>query len=192
MKAFFSSLLLLAFVASSAQAAYPHPRDIAHELDNAPYGSRVSLGTQLVDKTVHVLRGLWDFNTQGGAVSTINLTDIDGKVASLPPGAIVQDCVILVDNALTSGGAAKISLSTGLLGEDLMPATAYSSFATNDKIAGCQLVSGTLSTWVKLPGNYTSEYTAGYTSSYTPTMSITGAALTAGKIRLLLKYILSR
>lgn len=192
MKAFLNIFIFAVLLPASAMAAYQRPRTVATQLNTNPPGSVVQEGTWLVDKSTHVLRAQWDWNNQGGAVSNIVLQDLDGKPAVLPPGAIVKNCMALVDVALKSSGSAKVSLSTGQIVGDALVPTAYTSFATNDGLVGCTIVPGTLATWVKLPGNYTQEYTKGYTSAYTPTMGITGAALTSGKIRFLLEYILSR
>lgn len=190
MKKTLSILLLL--VPALAFAKYPKPRDVSYELNNSPYGQHTHLGTMLMDKSVHVLRAQWDYAVQGGAVGTINLTDIDGKQAVLPPGAIIKDCVILVDAALGSGGSPTIGFSTGDMLQDLKGDTAFSSFGTDDGLVQCGLTGATFSSWKKLPGNYTAEYTPGYTSEYTPTMTIKGATLTRGKLRMFLEYILSR
>jgi hypothetical protein len=185
-------LLVFALLPMLSEAAYVRQRAVTTELNLSPFGSRVTMGTMLMDKTVHVLRGQWDFASQGGAVSTIALSDIDGKRAVLLPGAIIKNCVILVDSPLKSLGSAQIALSSGKLLNDILPPTAYSTYGTGDVVAGCQVQGSSPGSWVKLPGNYTAEYTPGYTSAYTPTMSISGAAITSGKIRVLLEYILSR
>lgn len=191
MKHFLALLLMLN--TAVAFGAFPRHRDIQFELNQSPFGQHVHLGTMIEDKVPHVLRAQWSFADQGGANNaTIDLKDIDGKKAVLPPGAIVKNCVILVDAALGSAGSAVVQFSTGQSLEDVKPQTAYTSFGTNDGLVGCQVSGGTVGSWVKLPGNYTAEYTAGYTSEYTPTMKITGAALTRGKVRVLLEYILSR
>lgn len=196
MKKFLTLIPLLASVlmALPAQARFPRPRDTAFELDHSPFGQRVSLGLLVEDKATHVLRGQWDFAVSGGANnSTINLLDMDGKAAVLPPGAIVKNCVVLVDALLASSGSALVTLSTGGYRRgDLVNVSAFTNFGINDGLVGCTVVGGSASTWVKLPGNYTAEYTPGYTSEYTPTLTITGAALTGGKFRLLLEYLLSR
>ncbi len=192
MKTFISLLLMLN--TAVAFGAYHRPRTIAQDLDNSPFGERVQLGTQITDKAVHVLRGQWDFNVSGGANNTtIDLKDIDGKSAVLPPGAIVKGCSILMMERITSSGSAVVGLSTGLQRGDVVNDVAFSpTYAGIDTVIGCQINSGTASTWVKLPGNYTAAYTLGYTSAYTPTLTISGAALTAGKIRVLLEWVLSR
>lgn len=56
---------------------------------------------------VKVARGLYDFATDGGAVSDITL-----RGDSIPSGAIIVDALIHVDTALTSGGAATVAIKT--------------------------------------------------------------------------------
>lgn len=185
-------LLLMLALSVPAYAKYPRPRDTAYELNNSPVGQRVRLGTQLVDKKVQILRGLYDFSLQGGAQNAvIDLLDIDSKKAVLPPGAIVKNCIIQVDAALGSSGSPSVSFSTGRLLSDLKGSALHTVFNTNDGLVACD-VTGTSTTWLKMPGNYTQEYTPGYTSEYTPTMRITGGSLTRGKLRIFLEYILSR
>ena len=185
LKTFISVMLLL--VPLVAVAALPRPADVRGELNATPYGSRVQLGTQLVDKAVHLMRARYDFSKQGGAVGTVDLLDVDGKKAQLPPGAIIQDCVVVVRSGLVSGGSATISASSGKNLQDLKGVTAHSALATSDQLAACIPTAGSLASAIKLP-----EYTKGFSLDYTPTLTIGGAALTAGKLDLLIKYIISQ
>lgn len=186
MKNVFISVLML--VSVSAFAAFKKPADVRYELNNSPAGQSVQLGTQLVDKKVHVLRARYDFAKQGGAVGAVNLLDVDGKSAVLPHGAIVQDCVIHTVTAPVSAGSATLAFNTGYQADDLKAATGKASF-TNDGLLACIPV-GSVATSIKIP-DFTSVYSAGYTAAYYPQVTIGTAALTAGKVDVLIKYLIS-
>lgn len=180
-------LLLAALFASPAFAAFPSHEDVRAELNQSPVGARVQLGTQLQDKKIQVLVAKYDFSVDGGAVGIKNLKDVDGKKAVLPAGAIIKDCLLMVDTTVTSAGTAYIGLSTGNKLDDLRGSTVLASnFAPSDQVKACDIV-GTAASSVKLPGP-----TDGYTSEYTPTMKIAGAALTGGKFRVFIQYLLSQ
>lgn len=189
----FLALLItpLSFAALPEQLPRPEPEEIRDELNDAPYGARVQFGTQIQSKKIHVLEALYDFNRQGGAVGTVSLLDAkDFKKAYLPAGAIVKDCVILVDKALTSTGSATVSFSTGQREEDVKSIAAKTAFTTTDGLVGCQ-IANSASTSVKL-GGYTDHYSSNQTKRYTPSMKIGTAALDGGHLRVWLSYILNR
>jgi hypothetical protein len=179
--------LLLLLVAGVAKAALPTPAETKDAINQrSPIGPQFQLGDQLVDKKVHVLRARWDFAAAGGAVGSINLKDVaDNKVAQLPPGALIQDCAIHVVTPVTSGGSATLAIGSGWMGNDLKNVTAKTAFANSDGFVACN-PAGTVATSIKLP-----PYTKGYTKAYTPSLTIGTAALTAGKLDVLIKYILT-
>jgi hypothetical protein len=115
-------------VALNSFGAYPGPSETRDILDLSPPGSRVQLGTQLVDKTVHVLEAKYNVLVQGGTSGPIGLLDLDGKSAKLPNNSIVVDCLIAVTTAPTSTAAATIALGTGASTIDLKAATAVGSY----------------------------------------------------------------
>lgn len=188
----FSLMLLLMLLPAITFAKFPDAESIKFELNREPFGQHVSLGTQLQSKKIHVLQAYYDFNRQGGAIGVLNLLDAkDMKIAVLPAGAIVKNCVIHVLTPLTSSGSTTVSFSSGSLLEDVKPAAAKTSFATPDGLVSCQIAGATVSTWLKMPG-YTDGYSAGYTREYTPTMKINVSALDGGKLSVWLEYILNR
>lgn len=184
------SLALLA-LPTLALGAYPKPPDIKHELDRTPYGQRVALGTQITDKKVHILRAQWDRAVTPATTGSIQLLDHDGKPAKLPVNAIVTDCLIDVKTAITLNSAYQVNapyfaLKTGVDGvQDLkanVPASALSG------VVACIPV-GTAATAIRI------------TTESTPVLTITSASwpgtttpsvATAGKINVLIQYILSQ
>lgn len=142
--------------------------------DLGPVGGKHQLGTTIVKNHKHVMRALYDFSVVGGAVSTINLKDEDGKDAVVPNKAIITSVFIDTLTAPTSGGAATIALGANST-TDLKAATAIASYT--GIIAGVPV--GTAATAVKL------------TNDRTITATVATAALTAGKIYVLIEYILS-
>jgi hypothetical protein len=132
----------------------------------------VQLGKALADQK-GCLRATYDFSTQGGAVSTINLKGSDGLDAKLPSGAVISEVLIDVVTAATSGGAATVAL-TAQVAEDLLAALAVAS--VTGLIAGIPV--GTAATSIKL------------TAERTITTTIAVAALTAGKFHVFIEYYL--
>lgn len=134
------------------------------------------LGDKLQGETERFLRAKYDFTVQGGAVAALTLRDVStNKAAVLPKGAIVRDCLIDVVTAPTSGGSATIALGTGQAANDLKAATAIASYTG---LVACVPV-GTAATAIKL------------TADQTMTATVATAALTAGKIYVIVQYELS-
>lgn len=172
------ALILLALGASNVWAlSASDVGNAEHKLNQASAQAMVEtqLGTTLFREQIHTLKATYDFAKQGGAVSAIQLLGPDGKAAVLPKGAIVRDCLIDVLTAPTSGGGATIALGTGQAATDLKAATAIGSYTG---LVTCVPV-GTAATAIKL------------TADRTPTATIATAALTAGKINVLIHYELS-
>jgi hypothetical protein len=171
--------LILALVPTLGLAEYKAPAEV-RDLLNSGYGATTQLGTQMVDKKIQVLKGTYDFSVVGGSAGTAyNLKDTDGKDAKIPANAVITDCVIDVVTAPTSGGSATISIGTGIAATnvDLKAATAYGSYSG---LVAC-IPTGSAATMIKT------------SSEVTPALSIgAAAALTAGKINVLLQYILSQ
>ncbi len=108
---------------------------------------------------------LYSFATDAGAVGTVSCT------RQLPAGAIVTDVVIDVLTALTSGGAATVQLKAGTT--NLSDAEAYTDLTGTQKLALASSAEA-----IKIA------------SASELKVVIAGAALTAGKIRYLVKYLL--
>ena len=189
---FLISLLLMLNV-SVALGAYPKPTDIKFELDRTPYGERVSLGTQITDKKVHILRAQWDHAVQGSTTGSISLYDLDGKPAKLPINSIVTDCLIDVKTAITLNStfavnAPYFALKTGVDGvQDLkanVPASALSG------VVACIPV-GTAATAIRITTESTPVLTI-TSASHSAWSSTTPSVATAGKINVLIQYILSQ
>lgn len=107
----------------------------------------------------------YDFSTDGGAVGDINLS------ATLPKDAIVYDGMIDVITDPTSGGAATIALRYESAG-DVLAATAIGS------------VTGQVKT---VPDNSAANCIK-LTAKRDLIMTVATAALTAGKLVVVLKY----
>ncbi len=166
-----------------AFAAFPKHADIRYELDHAPVGARVQLGTQLQDKKVQLLRAQYSFAASGGALGTVNLLDVDGKKAVIPPGALVTSCYVETVSALGTGfGSPRVAFSSGIFGGDLKLDAALSPTYAAAGVADC-IQTGSAATALKMPA---------LSNEYTPTMTITGAALTQGKINVWIEYLLSQ
>jgi len=177
MKIFLLAVLLLAPI--TAKAATPTIPTAAFETALNKYPSpanflKYSLGSVL-RQAHNVLICTYSFATQGGAISTINLKQLDAvSNCSLPDNAILWDGVMDWVTPGTSGGSATVSLGANTT-TDVVGATAVASLTGLVAITPV----GTAASAVKL------------TAARNITASIATATLTAGKLRLFLHYSLS-
>lgn len=186
--------LLLMLNTAVALGAYPNPVDVKFELDNSPVGARVALGTQVTDKKVHILRAQYDRANTLATTGSIELLDLDGKPAKLPINSIVTDCLIdvktapVLDSSVTNI-APYFAFSTGVDGvKDLkadVPASALSG------LVACIPV-GTAATGIRITTESTPIMTITSASHAPPYSTTTPSVLTAGKINVLIQYILSQ
>lgn len=107
---------------------------------------------------------LWDFSSDGGAVSTISM----GRL--IPNGAIVTKVILHEITSVTSGGSATLQVLAGATA--LTDAIAVASIATG--------VPALASSATAIPLAADSELK----------LAIAVAALTAGKLRMLVEYVL--
>lgn len=114
-------------------------------------------------------RAYYDFATDGGAIGSINL-----RGDKLPSGAIIVSSYLKVDTAVTSGGAATVSLGTE---------------AATDVRAAAAFNAGTLlsTTGVK-QGAITNAAPVALTADRHVAAVIAAAALTAGRFSVIIEY----
>jgi|GEM_PF-2962794 len=95
-------------------------------------GGAVQTGLDRRDARV-VLRGTYRFTRDGGAVSSIDLLDENGKALVLPDNFVMTAASITTTTALTSAGAATVALGTSEAGKGAImhPATAYTAAPFN-------------------------------------------------------------
>jgi len=67
------------------------------------------LGDLLVSRKV-LIRGNYKFSRDGGAISTINLKDVNGDTITLPAGLIVNNGMVVCKTAVTSAGAVAMDI----------------------------------------------------------------------------------
>lgn len=116
-------------------------------------------------------RAYYDFATDGGAVGAINL-----RGDQLPSGAVVLSTVIKVDTAVTSGGAATVSLGV--------------QTATDVRAAATLATAPALGSTGSLNGAVTrATAPAVCTANRHVVATIAVAALTAGRFSVLVEYI---
>lgn len=117
------------------------------------------------------LEAVYDFSIDGGAQATIPLNDATGAPVNLPDKAIVISSHIEIETAVTSGGSATVAF--GLVGNtDAFKSATGKASLTLDAVFG-----GSNDLPLKMA---------------TPTpvaITIAVANLTAGKIRIFIKYI---
>lgn len=119
--------------------------------------------------------GNYDFAVSGGAVSDINLKDVDGNDLKLPAGALIMNVAIYVNTAVTSAGSATIDLNAE---------------AANDCAVAIAKASLTLgATVLGIPDFATVADYVRTTAERTLSISINTAALTAGKLTVLFMYV---
>lgn len=113
--------------------------------------------------------GKYDFDELGGAVSAITLTG-----DTVPDGAVILDAVLLVDTAVTSGGAGTVALAVGGVTLDAAVAVSGAPYSST----GAKRIDHTRAA---VPLVTTSE------GSITATVAT--AALTAGVFRVVVEYL---
>lgn len=171
--------LLVLVLPLSSFAALKTPAETRFILNHG-YGSSVQLGSQLIDKKLHVMKAQYDFASEGGTSGSHTLKDVDGKNAVLPDNAVIVDCLVDVVTAPTSSEFPKISLGSGESSTDLKAASILSAYSG---LVACVPV-GSAATSIKLTANRNPVMTVVTTSTTAP-------ALTAGKINVFLQYLLS-
>jgi hypothetical protein len=198
MKNIFLSVLFLLFSVSAFGIVSPtlntaQPRlspdpDFKYAFDNlqgVPAARKYKLGTVLW-QAHNTAVCVYDFATQGGAIGNINLLNEDLKTpCTLPGKAVVRNGFIDTNTAVTSGGSATISLSTGQAAADLLAATGKASFSTGE-LAIIPVV-GTVSTYIKLT-TANSIVSGVNLYPYQVYATVAVAALTAGHFRLFIDY----
>jgi hypothetical protein len=140
----------------------------------APFDQAVpgGLGFDL-HKTKNVLKAVWSFAVNGGAIGTMLLFDDQGNPALLPAKAIVQRCYVDCFVAFV-GATATIAYNSEAAG-DLLAATAVASMT--GLVEG--VPTGTAATMKKT----TVQRQIG--------MTVAVAPLTAGQANVFIEYILS-
>jgi len=129
------------------------------------------LGQELKHR-VQVVKGIWDFADQGGAVGTGDLKDDDGNVIKLPAGVIIRQVYTREVTNVTTSAAGTLAFDSEASG-DLLTDTAAATFSG---IQAGEPV-GTAATMVRL----TAERTLGY--------EIKTGALTAGKVEVFVELV---
>jgi hypothetical protein len=125
--------------------------------------------------TSYIAEGTYDFSVDGGAISTINLTE-----AGVPLHATVKRAWYEVLTPPTSGGAATIALGVSTNDTDgIKTATAY-----NDAAFSAGYHDGT-------PDGTAANFTTKTTGNRYLCIKIAGAALTAGKIKVFAELLIS-
>lgn len=132
------------------------------------------LGRLIIKQNQRLLKCTYDFTKQGGAISSINLQNEDGKACIVPNKAIIRDVLIDVLTAGTTSASGTMALTAQSAG-DLKAALAAASYT--GLVAGVPV--GTAATAIKM------------TADRTVIGTIATGALTAGKWNVLIEYIIS-
>lgn len=137
---------------------------------------------EAVHKTKCMLVAVYDYSVLGGAVGDIGLKDDAGNDAILPKGAVVTSVIVAVLTTVTSGGAATVAFKA-LADGDLLAATGKASLVST---AGSQYTLGipVMSDVSKFVGPVTADAGAQVKAQ------VAAAALTAGKIKVFIEYII--
>lgn len=142
---------------------------------NGTLASKYKLGSASVIGQKLVLIATYDVAVSGGTQVTVNLKDANtGLDAKLPSGAVISTVMIDTITPFVSGGSATIAIGA-VSTTDLKGALAYGSYT--GIVAGVPV--GSAATSIKL------------TADKTVTATIATANVTAGKINVLIEYILS-
>ena len=125
-----------------------------------------------VHKTKNVLKAVWDFAVQGGAVGSLLLLDDRGNPAKLPSGSIITGGLIEVITALTSTGGTGTVALTANAAADLLAAVDADTLSALHAL----IPVGTAATAIKL------------TAERQITLTIATNALLTGKIAVYIDY----
>lgn len=114
-------------------------------------------------------RAYYDFATDGGAIGAINL-----RGDKVPSGAVIVSSYLKVDTAVTSGGAATVSLGT--------------EAATDVRAAATLATAPTLSATGVKQGAITNAAPVALTADRHIVATVATAALTAGRFSVIVEY----
>jgi hypothetical protein len=134
---------------------------------------------EAVHKTPCLIKAIYDFSVQGGAVGNIKLLDDAGNAAYLPTGAVVNRVTAYVVTAVTSGGSATVA-ATLLSSGDLMVATAKASLGIGVFVDGVPVGTAATMKGPVVAGGLGTQLS----------IDVAVAALTAGKIQFFIHYII--
>ncbi len=191
MKTIFSLLavLLVALPSFAGTQAATKAAETALSTASPQAMQTYQLGSLVVGQKVWVLKAVYDFSvlskvaSNAGVSGTVPLRGLGATSLRLPKGALVTDCVIDVIVDLTGTSSATLSVSTGQTVGDLKTATAVTNYTSGSGRIACVPV-GSAATSIKL------------TADRTPSVGIlrqgsSPLAFTAGKMNVLIEYILS-
>jgi len=156
----------LALLASSTSLAMPKIADVEFAVNKGSSSSVLQIGSWLTVMHPLALTCVYDFTKQGGAQGTYYLKGIDGQNCVLPKGYIVDQVYLDTVVATGGGGGCQLAFGTGLAINDIKAATGFATY-TGILVA---VPIGSAATAIKM------------TSEKSPTVTISGAAVTAGKI----------
>lgn len=133
------------------------------------------LGYQVISNRVSLLKCVLNVPVTGGSSTVaIKLKAVDGSNCELPNKSIVVDSLIDVITTPVTSGATNISFGTGQSTTDIKGATAKASYT--GLLAGVPV--GTAATAIKM------------TADRIPIATVSGQALSTGKINVFLYYLL--
>jgi hypothetical protein len=134
------------------------------------------IGT-LLHRTLNVMKAVYSFAVQGGAVSTLSLLDDLGNAAVLPPGAVIFESFSNWTTAGATSASGTIALGTGAATNDLKTATAAASMT--GVVAGIPVC--TAASAIVLGST---------TTGYQMSLTIATGAITAGVAGIYVWYVL--
>jgi hypothetical protein len=170
----FLSFLTLALLATSASAYTPSAASAYRGDRSDATHFKYHLGSML-QEAHNTAICVYDYTKVGGVVGDIALYQTDAKtLCKLPSKAIIRNGLIDVVTAPTSGGSATIAVKAQSAG-DIIAATAKASFT--GKLDTVPV--GTAATAIKL------------TAERQIYATVAVSALTAGKFRVFIDYVLS-
>lgn len=147
-----------------------------HNAQSGLIDSLAHAGTEFTINRRGAMVATYDFSVLGGAIGTIGLKDPDGNPAYLPSGAIIELVTIdaTLSPAMASAGSATVALQIQTTA-DLLAVTAVT--AMTGLVSG--IPADTAASMIKL------------SADSQPQIVIATAALSAGKMNVLIEYIVS-
>jgi len=136
----------------------------------------------------HVQEYVYDFSVDDGTAEAKTLSDKTGY-EPIPVGAIITDIHMYVETAMTSAGSATIAVGNGDDADGYMAATAMDTWAANAVHRNGELAGALV--WDDTNDHLLSVYVADADDGAFK-LTIGTAALTAGKLRFYVEYIMTK
>jgi len=128
---------------------------------------------------------VWDYDVDGGATGDLQMRPADGLPEALPEGCLVKDAVVVTEEALTTSGSPTLTFGT-LTDSDGFLADAMAALTNVNSVVRAGEKDGAL-LWDSTADAKKAYRVPSTANSQKPALNIGTAALTGGKLRMILE-----